>query len=179
MLRPLGTQKLARGDIEEGHTRLFAAEADACQEIVAACLQQTVAQVQTRRNQLRDAALHQLFSQLGVFELLADGHPFAGAHQPRQIRVEGMMRKPGQLHARCRSVGTPCQRYAQNPAGIDGVGGERLIEIAHPEQQNSVGVFPLHFQILLHQRRLRYLFGHTYLAEMFLESYVEDVEHPG
>ena len=50
------------------------------------------------RHQLRDAALDEAFGLLGVFELVADGHALAGAHQLGQVVVEGVVRKAGQGH---------------------------------------------------------------------------------
>ena len=50
------------------------------------------------------------------------------------------------------------QRDIQQPGGSAGVVVEHLVEIPHPKQQDNIRVLGLDAQILLHQRRVGFLF---------------------
>ncbi len=154
--------ELAGGDVEQRHPHLrLAREVESGQEIVLAVRQYIVAQRHAGGHQLGDAAAHHaVLHRLGVLELLADGHALAGAYQAGQVGVEGMVRKPGQLHRRGGAVGAARERYAENLGGRDGIVGEGLVEVAHTEKEHRVGVLPFHLEILLHQGSLNNLFCH-------------------
>ena len=130
---------------------------DCRQKIILAVVENSVADGDAGGYKLGYAAFDELLRCLRVFELLADGHALAGAHELRQICVEGMVGKPCQFDILRRAVGAPCQRDAQNFAGRHRVVGKSLIEIAHTKEQHRVGVLLLSLDILLHQRRLCYL----------------------
>ena len=65
-----------------------------------------------------------------------------------------MVREAGQFDVRGRAVGPARQRDAEYLAGLDRVLAERLVEVAHAEQQDRVAVHRLDAVVLLHQRRL-------------------------
>ena len=98
----LGNHKLAGGDIHKGNADGGAAEMHGGQEVVLPGLQYRLALHNTGRHQFGDASLDQFLRQLGVFQLIADGHTLAGTHQLRQVGVERMVRESG--HLRCRHV---------------------------------------------------------------------------
>mgnify|MGYP006993158041 CR=1 FL=1 len=81
-------------------------------------------------------------------------HALPGADQFRKIGVDGMVREAGQFDVRGRAVGPARQRDAEYLAGLDRVLAERLVEVAHAEQQDRVAVHRLDAVVLLHQRRL-------------------------
>ena len=56
---------------------------DSRQEIVLLVVQHIIAHGHTRCNQLGNATLNKLFSEFGVFQLVADGHTFASTNQLR------------------------------------------------------------------------------------------------
>ena len=153
-----GHVELARRNIEERHTGRLPAEVDRSEEGVFLVGQDIVAQHDARSHQFDHAALDESLHQLGVLQLLADGHTLARPHQLRQVGVDGMVGKSRQFDVRRRSVGAARERDAQNAAGLDRVVAEGLVEIAHAEQQNGVGMYCLDGVILLHQGRLDIFF---------------------
>ena len=58
----------------------------------------------TRSHQFGDTALHQLFRQFRIFQLVADSNTFTGTDQFGQIAVERMMRETGHFNRLSRSV---------------------------------------------------------------------------
>ena len=68
-----------------------------------------------------------------------------------------MVGESRQLDEGRRPVGAVGERDAQNPAGLDRIVAERLVEIAHAEEQDRIGVNRLDLVVLLHQRSL-YIF---------------------
>ena len=149
----LACQELTRRDIKEGHSIGRLAEMHTGQEVVFLVVQHIVRHRHTRGNQLRNAALHQLLRQLGVFQLVTDSHALAGPDQLGQIGVECMMRKSRHLVAHAaRTVVTVRQRDAQDARGGDGIFAVGLIEVATPEQHHSVRMFRLQVEKLLHHR---------------------------
>ena len=73
---------------------------DGGEEVVLALFEHLVVDGDTGRNQLNDTAFHEGLGEFGIFELLADGHAVAGAHESRQVRVEGVVGKPRQFGLR-------------------------------------------------------------------------------
>ena len=67
-------------------------------KIVAFMVKDIVVYADSRCHELCDAALNELFSQFGVFELLANGNPFARPYEFRQICVKGVVRKSGKFN---------------------------------------------------------------------------------
>ena len=157
-VRSLGHIELARGDVQKSHARRLPAEIDRRDEVVLLVGQDVVAQHDARSHQFDHAALDESLHQLGILQLLADGHALARPHQLRQVGVDGMVGKSRQFDVRRRSVGAARERDAQNAAGLDRVVAEGLVEIAHAEQQNGVGMYCLDGVILLHQGRLDIFF---------------------
>ena len=164
-VRSLGHIELARGDVQKSHARRLPAEIDRRDEVVLLVGQDVVAQHDARSHQFDHAALDESLHQLGVLQLLADGHTLARPHQLRQVGVDGMVGKSRQFDVRRRSVGAARERDAQNAAGLDRVVAEGLVEIAHAEQQNGVGMHRLDGVILLHQGRLDIFFVDSLLRK--------------
>ena len=157
-VRAFGHVEFARGDVQKSHARDLPAEVDRRDEVVLLVGQDVVPQHDARGHQLDDAALDEPLHQLGVLQLLADGHALAGPHQLGQIGVDGMVGKSRQLDVRRRSVGAACERDAQDAAGLDRVVAEGLVKVAYAEQQYGVGMHRLDGIILLHQGRLDIFF---------------------
>ena len=72
---------------------------DGTQEIVLLVVEHGVLHGHTRRHQFCDAALDELLCQLGVFQLVTDGHTFAGTDELGQIGVQGVMGETSHLVA--------------------------------------------------------------------------------
>ena len=157
VVRSLGHVEFAGRNVEKGHARGLPAEVNRSQVDVFLVGQKVVAQNDARRNQLDDAPLDESFHQLGVFQLFADRHALPGPHQLGQVGVDGVVGESRQLDEGRRPVGAAGERDAQNPAGLDRIVAERLVEIAHAEEQDRIGVNRLDLVVLLHQRSL-YIF---------------------
>ena len=87
----LARKELTCRDVEESHPTDSLAEVDSTEEIVLLVVEHRVLHSHTRGDQLRDASLHQFLGELGVFQLVADGHAPACTDELGQIGVEGMM----------------------------------------------------------------------------------------
>ena len=152
--RALGGQKLAGADIKKGNAGLGFTEVNGAEVVIRAALQHVVVHAHAGRDELRDAALHQALGFLGVFELVADGHALAGAHQLGQVGIERMVREAGQGHFAAAARAPLRQRDVENAAGRDGIFAEGLVKITHPKQQHRARMLLLELVVLLHQRRL-------------------------
>ena len=157
---PFGGEEFAGRDIEEGHAGVCLAGVDCGQIVVLLVREDIVVHGDTGCHQFDDSALHQGFGLLGVLELLADCHALAGADQFRQVCVEGVVGESGQFHMLCGTVGAACQGDAEDFRRGNGIVGESFIEVAHTKQQNSVGMFFLHLEVLLHERSFDNFLGH-------------------
>ena len=104
-----------------------------------------------------DVALDQPLGQLGILDLLADRRAQARLDDLGQVRVERRMGEPGHRHG----VGPLSREVSVRPeqgGGTLGVLAEHLVEVAHPEQQERIGIAGLQLAILLHHRCQR---GHS------------------
>ena len=156
----LPRQELASRDIEEGHTAGCLAEMHGTKEIVFLVVQHRILHGHTWRHQFGDASLHQLFRQLRVLQLVADGHALAGTDQFRQIGVQRMVRKTRHLVALVIAIITMRQRDTQNLSGNDGILAVGLVEVATTKQQHGLRVFRLEVEKLFHHRS-QLLFCHN------------------
>ena len=96
---------------------------------------------------------------LRIFKLLTYCHTLPGSYQFGQIGVERMMRKSSQLYGSGFAVHPPCQCDTQYLRRLHRILTHALVEIAHTEKKNSIGVTLLHIGVLPHYRSLRYFLG--------------------
>ena len=150
----LGHVELARGDVEERDAVHLVRQVEAAEEVVLLHLQRRVGVGDARRHQLGDAAFHEALHGLGVFQLLADGHAQPCPHKPREVLVDGMVGNACQVGVSATPAGLARQRQTEDGRGATGIFAEGLVEVAHAEQQHRVGVPPLQFGMLPHQRRV-------------------------
>ena len=165
VVRALAGEELARGYVEESHSAGRLAEVDGGQEVVFLVVEHIVGHGHARRHQFGNAALDELPGQLGVLQLVADGHSPPCPYQLWQVGVERVVREAGHLRRRAvllSAVAAPRQRNAEYAAGVDGVLQVSLVEVAAPEQQHCVRVLRLEREKLLHHRsKLIVFFGHN------------------
>ena len=90
-----------------------------------------------------------------VLGLLADGDPEAKADELLQIVVGGMNRHAAHRNVAAEMLAALGERDRQGAGRLDGVIEEQLVEIAHPVEQQEIGVCGLDLDILLHHRRCR------------------------
>ena len=148
----LTRQELARRDVEERNATRRLPKMHSAKKIVFFVVQHVVRQRHTRRHQFRDATLHEFLRQLGVFQLVADGHTLACTDEFRQIGIECMMGKARHLVALVVTVVTMGQRDAQNPRSGDSVLAISLVKVATTEKHHRIGMLRLQVEELFHHR---------------------------
>ncbi len=102
-----------------------------------------------RRKHPRDFAPHDLLGELRIFHLIADGDAVALAQQPCEVAFDGVIRHAahGQLSfAVARSEG-----QLQFAAYGDCVVVEELVEVAHAEEEQRIGILALGSRPLAHE----------------------------
>jgi hypothetical protein len=157
----LGDQEaldLAGRQLDRRHRRLAGAHGDGRQAVGAAGVQQAVLGQGAGGHDPDDvAADHRLGAALlglgRVFHLLADGDLEAHADQLGQIGLGGVLRHAGHRDRLAVVRAPEGLADAQGGGGLVGVVEEQLVEIAHPEEDQGVGLPRLHLEELLHHRR--------------------------
>ncbi len=96
--RPLPGKEFAGGYIQKCHSGQMLAGMYGGHEVILTMVKYVIAHRHAGSHQLGDAALHKLFGQLRILELLTYSHSLAGTDKFGKIRVERMMRKAGELH---------------------------------------------------------------------------------
>ena len=152
----------AGAHVEEGRTAVArAVEGHAAEEVVLFLLQHPFAEGHAGRKYFRDTAFDQfVLGQLRVFQLVADGHLVARAHEAREILLDGVMRHPCHGHLpffAVAAVGLDQPQYLAHQHGVVGVG---LIEIPHPVEQDGFGVLRLDGEVLPEHGGIFQGFGH-------------------
>ena len=103
-------------------------------------------------------AANDLFGELGVLHLIADGDAVALAQQAREVGFDGVV---GNAAHGLRALPVARrQGQLQLAADGDGVVVEELVEVAHAEEEQGIGVFALGCGPLAHEGRQ---FGRTLL----------------
>lgn len=120
--------------------------------------QQLIVKRHTGRDHLDHVALDDLAGKFGIFELFADRHTHPGLDELREVIVEGVIGKAGQRHLGGGATRPLRQRDAEDLADGPGIVFEGLVEIAHAEEQDRVGMPRLDLVILPHERRLPFVF---------------------
>jgi len=159
--RAFGREKLARRDVQKRHAARPLAKVHGRQEVVLTVVEHVVVDGDAGRHQLGDAALHQLLGQLGIFQLVADGHALAGADELGQVRVEGMVGETGHLDGLFLAVGTLGQGDAQYLGSHDGIGRIGFVKVSATEQHHGVRVLGLEVEKLFHHGGKDNIFVHT------------------
>ena len=154
-----GTEKLAGGYVEEGHSGEMLSLAYPSEEIVFPAGEHRVGGVESGSDKLGDASSDKLFGELWVFKLLADGHTASGSDQFREVGVECVVGKSGEFDELSGSVGPAGECDAEYLARRYGIVGECFVEVTHSEEEYGVGMLFLHLGILPHEWSLSYL-GH-------------------
>ncbi len=100
------------------------------------------------RQDLDHVALNDTSGRLGVFHLLANGHPEAAPEELGDVGIDGM-----EGNAAHRNFLPGGQGDVQHGRAELGVLVEHLVKIAQPEQEQSILVLLLNAEILVHHRR--------------------------
>ena len=138
----------ASGNFDGGDVRLGGIEQDRRNPIARATVEQRLVDERSGREYARDRAFNHALRVLRILHLFADRHPMAHRNKPADVALGGVVG-----HARHRQpFGALSQRDRQQTMGEHGVAVEHLIEVAHPEEENAVGVFGLGTAVLAHRR---------------------------
>ena len=146
------------GKTGEGRSALAGTAARTCghpqgnHERVAVRFKQSVVGDSAGRDHPYHRAFHGAFRFGRVADLFADGHAFALADQPCQIRFERYHRYPRHGDGRPTRVPARGQRDVQQARGLARVLEEQLVEIAHAVEQQDIRMLRLQAQVLLHHR---------------------------
>ena len=141
------------------------------------CLQQALFGQGARRDQTHDIALHHrlrppLLCFGRVFHLFAHRHAKALADQRQQISLGGMHRHPAHCDIFSKMLAPFRQRDIQRLGCRYGIVEKKFVKIAHPIEQESIGILPLDLQVLRHHRRHGWLLRrHDFPRSYFARPY--------
>ncbi|EDT39106.1 hypothetical protein BamMEX5DRAFT_5104 [Burkholderia ambifaria MEX-5] len=104
------------------------------------------------RDDAHDLALDRPLRRGRVADLLADRDRFAHLHELRQILFDRVVRDAGHLDRRAGRCAALRERQVEQAGGFLRVFEEQFVEVAHPVEDERVGVIGLDAQVLLHHR---------------------------
>ena len=148
----LGDAEFAGGKIDVGHGRAGARARDGRQVVVLARAHQVGVHGGAGRHHARDFALHQRFSELGVFHLVADGHAVALLDEARDVSVGRVVGHAAHGNGGALFLVARGEGDFEFARGHHGVFEKQLVEIAQAEHQQGVGNLLLDAVVLPHQR---------------------------
>jgi len=129
------------------------------QQRIRAIVEQRRVGQRAGRHDAAHRALHRPLRRRWVADLLRDHNGFAELHEPCEVllhRMERHTRHPdrpaGRLPARR-------QRDVEQPRRLLRIVEEQLVEVAHPVEEEGIGVLRLDAQVLLHHRGVARLIG--------------------
>ena len=146
--------EVAAGEVEPGQPRALALDGDGQQQAVAAVVEQVGVGQRARRDDARHGAFDRALRGRRIADLFADGDRFAELDQLGEVLLNGVEGHAGhrdRLAGRLAALG---QGDVEQARGLFGILEEQLVEVAHPVEQQQVGVLALQRQILLHDRRV-------------------------
>ncbi len=98
-----------------------------------------------------DLAADDLLGELGIFHLLADGDPVALAQKAREVVVGGVV---GHTAHGDRPFFIPCRECdLQFSRGNLRIFKKELVEVAHAEKEQGIGILTLGGRVLAHEGR--------------------------
>ncbi len=103
-----------------------------------------------RRKDARDFAAHDLFGELGIFHLVADGDAVALAQEAREVAFDGVVGDAA--HGLVAFAVAGREGELELAADDDRVVVEQLVEIPHAEEEQGIGILALGDGPLAHER---------------------------
>src|SRR6266516_99195 len=146
--------KFARSNINIGYAYCITAHNDACEKVIAFRSQHGRVDHRAWCNDTQHFAIYESFRERRIACLLADGYAVSLAHQPCYIAINGMMRYAS--HGRFFSTPeiTPRQRNLKFTGNNLRIFIERLIEISHTKEEESIRVLAFNLQVLCSHRAM-------------------------
>ncbi len=158
----LGDAEFAGGNIDpaEREAALLARQArarDREQIVVARGIEQRVLGERARRDEAHDIAPHHALSPAlarlgGVLDLLADRDPVPERDQAIEIFVGAFDWHPAHRDVAVKMFSALGEHNPERARGELGVLEKKLVEVAHPVEQQAIRIGSLDLDILLHHR---------------------------
>ena len=156
--QPLGVNGLSDPEVGGGHvherdTQAVPGVDQSREEVVDAPVEEPRLRHRAGRDEAYDLPAEQLPALGGrAFDLVADRDLEPGPDEPRDVGLDGVVRDP---RHRNRSVALLAggKRDAEESRRGRGVLVEGLVEVAEPEEEETVRIAPLPLPILAHHRR--------------------------
>ena len=145
-------------DIHPGQAGAPLGKGDRRQEVVGPAVEYLLLGQGAGGHDAGDVALDEALRLGGVLHLVADGHAVAGADEALDVAVGGVVGEAGHRDG-VRALVAAGERQAEHARAELRVLEERLVEVAHAEEQDGLLVPLLEGQVLLHHGRLGWL-GH-------------------
>jgi len=144
-------QEPPRREVHPRQAALLAQGRDGGEEVVRLGVEQRLLGEGAGRDHARHVAVHHALGLAGVLNLVAHGHLVAGHDEALEVGVNRVVGKARQRH-RALAVGARGERQAAHARQRLRVLEERLIEIAHAEEQHRSRVLFLEAGVLPHGR---------------------------
>ncbi len=173
--RHVGQRHVPRGEVEPGNPGAIAIEHERGKRRVALRVEQSRVGQRAGRDDPRDLALDQSLARRRIADLIDDDGTFAAAEQPDEMLLERVPGHAGHRYRRAAGLPACSQRDVEHARGALGIGVEQLVEVAHPIEQQPVGMLALEPEILLHHRRM--LVGRRHRAALVVLARVADFTH--
>ena len=125
------------------------------QQVVALLVEQRRVGQRARCHDARDFALDGTLGRVRVSDLLADRDGLAELHEPGEVLLDGVIRNarhPDPLAGRRAACG---ERDVEQSRRTLGVVVKKLVEVAHPVEDEHVRMLRLDAEVLLHHGRVR------------------------
>ena len=144
----------ARREIEPRDARPVPARIHGDEQAVALGVEQVGIGHRARRDDAQHLALHRPLARRRVADLLADRDGLAQLHELREVAIDGVVGHAGHRDRRAGRLSARGQRDVEQPRGALRVVVEKLVEIAHPVEEQLVRMLRLGAEVLLHHRRM-------------------------
>ena len=154
-VRPTSHEELAGRDVEEGARPGLPVEPDSGQVVGAGLVQHLEVVDRARRHDPRHLAADETTRLRRILHLIADRDLEAGIQQPADVGVGRMMGDAAHRRLAGRPLLTRGQGQVKDRRRGHRVLEEHLEEVAHPIEEDGVGVLRLHRQVVPEHRRHR------------------------
>ena len=146
--------KFATGQIQPGQADALAVRADGHQQGVALVVEQGGVGQRAGRDDARDGAFDRPLAGGRVANLVANNDRFAEPDEAGQVLLKRVVGHAGHLDRHAGALAACGQRNIEQAGGFFGIFVEQFIEVAHPVEQQQVGMLRLDAEILAHHRRV-------------------------
>ena len=148
----LGDTEFPRGNVDKSQGEAALPDDQGCKKVILLGIEVLCVEDEAGGDHADHLALHHPLGEFRILHLLADGHLEPFFDQLRDVPGCGMVRKTAKGDGVFFVLVSRRQRDLEDPGGRHGILEEHLIEVAHPEEDDAVGVALLHIHVLAHGR---------------------------